>query len=255
MRGARSRALPAWRHCAARARSLFLGSVAALVALATYNSGDASLEQRDRREPTNLLGGLGATAADLLLQTFGIAALAALAPPAVWGVRALTGRTLSYAMWRAFAWPLGTVLFAAGLGVLPAPIALPAGAGGLIGLAAAGFPRMPHKSMAQHWIGIALAAAVADRGIAARISRDGHCASIRSCAGVDECARLLRVDRQHDRACRPSRSAARLQRTTTMTKKTTNPNDDDDDEEDDAYGLSVRPNPIAASPRSTARRA
>ena len=41
-------------------------------------------------------------------------------------------------MWRAFAWPLGTVLVAAGLGILPAPLTLPAGTGGLIGIAAAG---------------------------------------------------------------------------------------------------------------------
>ena len=44
---------------------------------------------------TNLLGGLGATAADFLLQTFGFAAVAALAPPAIWGARALFGRNIS----------------------------------------------------------------------------------------------------------------------------------------------------------------
>ena len=42
----------------------------------------------------------------------------------VWGVRALTGKSLRYAMWRLVAWPLGTMIVAAGLGVLPAPASL-----------------------------------------------------------------------------------------------------------------------------------
>src|ERR1700743_1104756 len=88
---------------------LFVGSVAALLALATYNAADASLNNATNAAPTNLLGGFGATAADLLLQTFGIASLAFLAPPALWGVRAMTGKHLSYALWRAFAWFLGTL--------------------------------------------------------------------------------------------------------------------------------------------------
>ena len=37
----------------------------------------------------------------------------------VWGARALTGKTLRYAMWRLVAWPLGTLTVAAGLGVFP----------------------------------------------------------------------------------------------------------------------------------------
>ena len=135
---------------------LFVGSVAALVALATYNANDPSLNNATGGGSTNLLGGLGATAADLLLQTFGIAALAALAPPAVWGARALSGRTLSYPLWRAFAWPLGTLFVSAGLGVFPAPIAMPAGAGGLIGLAAAGLSSHAAQVYGQNWIGIAL---------------------------------------------------------------------------------------------------
>ena len=135
---------------------LFLGSVAALVALATYNPNDSSLNNAGGNTPTNLLGGFGATAADLLLQTFGIAALAALAPPAVWGARALSGRSLSYPLWRAFAWPLGTLFVAAGLGIFPAPITMPAGAGGLIGLAAGGLSAHAAQVYDQHWVGIVL---------------------------------------------------------------------------------------------------
>ncbi len=46
------------------------------------------------------------------------------------------------AMWRLLAWPLGTLTVAAGMGILPAPSSLPAGAGGWVGIAAA--------SMASH---------------------------------------------------------------------------------------------------------
>ncbi|HEY6578695.1 MAG TPA: DNA translocase FtsK 4TM domain-containing protein, partial [Rhizomicrobium sp.] len=83
--------------------ALFLGSAAILVALASYRPEDASLDNATGRAPGNLIGGFGATAADLLLQTLGLAALAAIAAPAVWGVFALTGAGLRRAGWRALA--------------------------------------------------------------------------------------------------------------------------------------------------------
>src|SRR5580704_5297960 len=116
---------------------LFVAALAALAALASYSGDDASFNNANARPVSNLLGPLGATAADLLLQTFGFAALCAFAPPLVWGIRAIAGKNLRYAMWRLLAWPLGTITVAAGLGILPAPHSLPAGAGGWIGIAAA----------------------------------------------------------------------------------------------------------------------
>ena len=136
--------------------TVFLTTFAALLALISYDSRDASLNNATGIEPSNLLGGLGATAADLLLQAFGIAAIAALVPPMVWGVRALMGQHLTHTMGRAFAWPLGTVLFAAGLGVLPAPMTLPAGTGGLIGIAVAALSAHVGLVYHQAWIGIVL---------------------------------------------------------------------------------------------------
>src|SRR6476619_1474462 len=135
---------------------LFLCAAAALLALVSYDSRDASLNNATSVEPSNLLGGPGATAADLLLQAFGIAAIAALAPPLIWGLRALMGRHLSHTMARAFAWPLGTVLFAAGLGVFPAPLTLPAGTGGLIGIAAISLSAHVGQVYDAHWIASAL---------------------------------------------------------------------------------------------------
>jgi DNA segregation ATPase FtsK/SpoIIIE, S-DNA-T family len=118
--------------------ALVLAAFAALLALVSYSADDASLNNANLRDVGNWLGPLGAVAADILLQTFGIAALAFLAPPFVWGARALRGKSLKYAMWRLLAWPLGTVTVAAGLGLLPAPTSLPAGVGGMIGIAASG---------------------------------------------------------------------------------------------------------------------
>jgi S-DNA-T family DNA segregation ATPase FtsK/SpoIIIE len=115
---------------------LFAAALAALAALVSYSGDDASFNNANARPVANLLGPLGATAADLLLQTFGFAAIFAFAPLLVWGIRALTGKSLRYAMWRLVAWPLGTVTVAAGLGIVPSPASLPAGAGGWIGIAA-----------------------------------------------------------------------------------------------------------------------
>jgi S-DNA-T family DNA segregation ATPase FtsK/SpoIIIE len=117
---------------------LVLAGLAGLVALASYSADDASLNNANLRDISNWLGPLGAVAADMLLQIFGFAAIAALAPILVWGLRALRGKSLKYAMWRLVAWPLGTATVAAGLGLFPRPERLPAGAGGMIGIAASG---------------------------------------------------------------------------------------------------------------------
>ena len=71
--------------------ALILAAFAALLALLSYSSDDASLNNATLRPVNNLLGPYGAVAADLLLQIFGIAALAFLAPLFVWGTRALMG--------------------------------------------------------------------------------------------------------------------------------------------------------------------
>ncbi len=133
---------------------VFLAACAGLVALATFSPGDASLDNATISEPSNWLGGFGATAADLLLRTFGIAALTFLAPPAIWGARAMTGRSLTRPIWRAAAWPLATVFVAGGLGILPTLEALPAGTGGLLGLAIAGLSRHAAAAYNEAWLAL-----------------------------------------------------------------------------------------------------
>ncbi len=136
--------------------ALLLAALAALIALVSYSADDASLNNANLRDASNWLGPVGAVAADLLLQIFGWAALAFLAPLLVWGTRALRGRGVKYAMWRLLAWPLGTFTLAAGLGLLPSLAGLPAGAGGMIGIAASGLS----AQAAQMWQTPALAWAV-----------------------------------------------------------------------------------------------
>src|SRR5581483_2583103 len=110
---------------------LFLAAAAALLALASYHGNDPSLNNATGRAPANWLGSPGAVLADQLLEYFGLAALAFLAAPAVWGACAMAGKRLRHAGLRAIAWPLGTIFVAAGLGILAWPSGLPAGAGGL----------------------------------------------------------------------------------------------------------------------------
>jgi S-DNA-T family DNA segregation ATPase FtsK/SpoIIIE len=149
---------------------VLLAALAVALALATYSSGDPSLNNATGRPVDNWLGPLGATAADVLLQAFGIAAFAFLAPLAVWGGRAMMGKGLSRAVSRAVAWPLGTVLVAAGLGMLPPPQSLPAGAGGWIGIAASNLSKYAGQVYGQHWIGWALP--LSARRSSARLHRD-----------------------------------------------------------------------------------
>ncbi len=135
---------------------LIAAALAALVALAGYHAADPSINNANGREALNCMGPFGAVAADLLLQSFGFAAICALAPLLVWGTRAMRGRSLKYAMWRAVAWPLSTVIVAAGLGMIPAPASLPAGAGGLIGIAAAGLSQHAGQVWGAPWLTYAL---------------------------------------------------------------------------------------------------
>ena len=219
---------------------LFLSTAAALLALVSYDSHDASLNNATGIEPSNLLGGLGATAADLLLQAFGIAAVAALAPPMVWGVRALMGRHLSHTMGRAFAWPLGCVLFAAGLGILPAPMTLPAGTGGLIGIAVASLSAHAGQVYGQHWIGIVLPLLLLLAGMPLSFVATGLRARpvLRALANIPAAllwaGSLLKI---------PSFS---FRKTADYDEDEHEPEFDEESDED-GYALNVRPEPIAAT--------
>src|SRR6185437_10078486 len=75
---------------------------------------------------------------------------------AVWGWRTAMGRLMPYTLWRALAWPFGSILLAAGLGVMPTVVSLPAGAGGLIGLGWAQLSQVIAHSFGMNWLAYVL---------------------------------------------------------------------------------------------------
>jgi S-DNA-T family DNA segregation ATPase FtsK/SpoIIIE len=216
---------------------VLLATIAVLIALISYDSGDASLNNANGDEIANLLGPMGATAADLLLQAFGFAAIAFLAPPAVWGTRALMGRSLPHAVARAFAWPLATIFLATGLGLLQAP-SLPAGAGGMVGIAAATLSQRVGQSYHQEWIGWAMPAVLFLSGLPlALLAADLRLKPLlRAAANVPAFFYWL---------------ASLLKMPAFFSRK---PYEDDSDiepdvEDDRDFGLDIAPEPLAASSR------
>ena len=127
----------------ARARRLReLGGVALIVlamllalALATWSVQDPSLSHATNAPIRNVLGIPGAIVADLLMQLFGVAALALVLPLAIWGWRLASHRPLEP---RTDAADFLGARRAAGSGLRLLPAAqpswpLPAGLGGVIG--------------------------------------------------------------------------------------------------------------------------
>ncbi len=217
---------------------VLLSVIAVLLALISYDSGDASLNNANGEEVANLLGPMGATAADLLLQAFGFAALAFLAPPAVWGMRAVMGRSLPQAVARAFVWPLGTIFLAAGLGLLHPPQSLPAGAGGMIGIATAALSERVGQSYHLEWIGWLIPAVLFLIGLPlALLAADLRLKPLlRWAANVPAFFYWL---------------ASLLKMPAFFTRK---PYDDDSDaepdvEDDKDFGLDIAPEPLAVSSR------
>ncbi|MBS0470286.1 MAG: DNA translocase FtsK 4TM domain-containing protein [Proteobacteria bacterium] len=223
---------------------LMLSGLAALLALLTYDSTDASLNNATGVPPSNLLGGLGAMAADILLQAFGLAAVFVLLPLLTWGYVAMRGHTLRRVLWRGFAWPFGTVLVAAGLGIFPQLTALPAGDGGLIGIAAAKLSAHVGDVYGQGWIGLAMPVLLMIAGLPLAFLATGLRLKpvLRAAANIPAGFFWL---------------GSMLKMPTFSFRKTKEYDEEDDEpeyeadetsEDDDAaYALSVAPEPIAAT--------
>ena len=108
---------------------------AAGLALATWSVQDPSLSHATSAPVRNLLGAPGAIAADLIMQLFGVAAVALLVPIAVWGFRLLFRRPLDRERLRLALWFVGSLLATAFASGLPTTEhwPLPTGLGGVIG--------------------------------------------------------------------------------------------------------------------------
>ena len=113
----------------------------AAIALATWSVQDPSLSHANNGPVHNLLGTAGAIVSDLLMQLFGVAAVALLLPVALIGWRLLAHRPLG-AKWRHLTWLPAALLAAAFASCLPNSTAwpLPSGLGGVFGDALLGVP-------------------------------------------------------------------------------------------------------------------
>ena len=233
---------------------LFAAACAALLALISHHADDASLNNANGRAVSNLLGPLGAVAADLLLQTFGFAAVAFLAPPAFWGLRALSGKTLRHAMWRLVAWPLGTLTIAAGLGIFPAPSSLPAGLGGMIGIATAGLSSHAGQVYGHGWIGFVLPLVLLLAGLPLAFLATGIRFTTLARSSVNTAAALWWLGGKARNVKIPKFKKAGNDGGDDHDEDYDHDDEDgdgevEDDEDDsgDGYHLDVRPEPLAAS--------
>jgi S-DNA-T family DNA segregation ATPase FtsK/SpoIIIE len=228
---------------------VFLGAVAGLVALGTFSPDDPSLSNATGREASNWLGGFGATAAALLLQTFGIGALAFLTPPAVWGARAMTGRSITRPIWRAAAWPLATIFVAGGLGLVPRLEALPAGTGGLLGLAIAGLSRHAGQSYHLSWLGIAVPVLLLVQGLPLAFFASGLRFRPIWRAIVNIPAFFVWLAGQL-----PRRAHVELAEDEAFDTEEDEAEADDEEEDEDPSALSIRPEPVGGLTRADERR-
>jgi DNA segregation ATPase FtsK/SpoIIIE, S-DNA-T family len=115
--------------------ALIVLAVLLAVALGSWSVQDPSLSHATSAPVRNLLGVPGAIAADLLMQLFGVAALALILPMAVWGWRLVTHRPLDRERLRLILWTLGALAAAAFASCLSTSAAwpLPTGLGGVVG--------------------------------------------------------------------------------------------------------------------------
>lgn len=107
----------------------------ALAALATWSVDDPSMSLATDKVAQNVLGTFGASVADLAMQFFGLASIAALMAPAVWAYNLIRKESPRRWVMRFSTW-FGTIALAAGclsFFAMPQTWPLPTGLGGLTG--------------------------------------------------------------------------------------------------------------------------
>ncbi|HTM79258.1 MAG TPA: DNA translocase FtsK 4TM domain-containing protein, partial [Devosia sp.] len=171
-----------------------------LAALASWSVDDPSFSYATAKAPANWLGFPGAAIADILFQTLGLAALALIVAPALWGWALARRRVVTRMGLRAIAWVGSTILVAGVLSFIAMPDSwpLPTGLGGLVGgifsntaSAIAGAPVsglmgtlfaiiIAIPTMALFWIGMGLGATVSaapQKPTSAAMARRGQAAA------------------------------------------------------------------------------
>ncbi len=114
---------------------LLAAAIIAAIAMASWSVNDPSLNNATAAPVRNLVGAPGAVAADLLIQMFGLGAVALVLVPAAWGVRLMRGRGFSRPVIRVVLWLAGSATAAATASALPPTSRwpLPTGLGGVTG--------------------------------------------------------------------------------------------------------------------------
>jgi len=143
------------------------------LALLTWSVSDPSLNHATTARVHNLLGALGAIAADLVMQFIGLASAALLTPPSFWGWRLLTQKRLERPRLKIGLYLTGVIAAAALASLLPAPGSwpLPTGLGGVVGDAVLSIPRRVLPASA--WATVALGACLAGFSILALAAAAG----------------------------------------------------------------------------------
>jgi S-DNA-T family DNA segregation ATPase FtsK/SpoIIIE len=115
-------------------------STAIFLALTSFDSADPSFDHATAGAVTNLLGRPGAYSAELLLQSFGLAAGILVVVAGIWGWRLAAHRPFSYPWLRVAALPLLLLTLALALSTLPIPGFWPfrSGVGGVVGFVSLG---------------------------------------------------------------------------------------------------------------------
>jgi S-DNA-T family DNA segregation ATPase FtsK/SpoIIIE len=105
------------------------------LSLLTWSNIDPSLNRATGGAPSNLLGGTGASLADMLFQVLGLAAIALFLPAAAWGVSLIAGERIPNPRHRLAMWTLSAVFLASTMSILPSSPGWPLahGLGGVIG--------------------------------------------------------------------------------------------------------------------------
>jgi S-DNA-T family DNA segregation ATPase FtsK/SpoIIIE len=137
------REFAAKRAAEAAGLAMVIGSGALTLALVSWSTRDPSLNHATDGRVRNLLGSGGAIAADLLMQLVGFAAIAAIVPLAILGLRLLTSGHIQRPWLRFTLWIVGVLSAAAVASLLPTTDRwpLPTGLGGVLGDALLSLPR------------------------------------------------------------------------------------------------------------------
>ncbi|WP_297322737.1 DNA translocase FtsK [uncultured Bartonella sp.] len=107
----------------------------AAAALATWNVSDPCLSYANSNPVTNIMGWPGAVFADLAMQFFGLASVAALLPPFFWAVLLIAQKDIGKLGLRIFFWFMSAFCFSGLIALVP-PFAhwpMPIGLGGVFG--------------------------------------------------------------------------------------------------------------------------